>query len=267
MNRLPNRLILLLCRHTARFAVLLMLSCLSCPVLSIAEDSGSNRADSRSERPTDESSREKTLKPSFDPPSKVRSMQLIGPIAASDHARSVATTPDRKVLVKVETSHGDMLWLLHRDKSPITVANFLKSVRKRHYDGTVFHRSIRGFLIQGGSRGLTMEARATPESIKNEGNNGLKNVRYSIAMARPRDPDSATAEFFINTAIHNKKLDGDESKAGYTVFGEVVAGRSIVDLIEMAQTHTVLDPDFPAVAMHHVPVEPFVIRHLWVLGR
>ncbi len=140
--------------------------------------------------------------------------------------------------VKLTTNHGDILIELDTAKAPLSVANFLQYVRSGHYDGTVFHRVIKGFMIQGGGFEPGMKQKATEAPIQNEANNGLKNAHYTLAMARTNAPHSATAQFFINTT-NNGFLDfKSESPSGwgYAVFGKVVQGQEVVDKIEKVKT-------------------------------
>jgi peptidyl-prolyl cis-trans isomerase B (cyclophilin B) len=140
--------------------------------------------------------------------------------------------------VKLTTNHGDILIELDAAKAPLSVANFLSYVRSGHYDGTIFHRVIKGFMIQGGGFDAGMSQKPTEAAIQNEANNGLKNAKYTLAMARTNAPHSATAQFFINT-VDNGFLDfKSESPSGwgYAVFGKVVEGQDIVDKIEKVRT-------------------------------
>ncbi|MFG6413712.1 peptidylprolyl isomerase [Roseateles sp. DC23W] len=140
--------------------------------------------------------------------------------------------------VKLTTNHGDILIELDAEKAPLSVANFLSYVRSGHYDGTVFHRVIKGFMIQGGGFQPGMTQKSTEAPIQNEANNGLKNAHYTLAMARTNAPHSATAQFFINTT-NNGFLDfKSESPSGwgYAVFGKVVEGQDVVDKIEKVKT-------------------------------
>jgi peptidyl-prolyl cis-trans isomerase B (cyclophilin B) len=140
--------------------------------------------------------------------------------------------------VKFTTNHGDILIELDAAKAPLSVANFLNYVRSGHYDGTIFHRVIKGFMIQGGGFDAAMGQKPTEAAIQNEANNGLKNAKYTLAMARTNAPHSATAQFFINT-VDNGFLDfKSESPSGwgYAVFGKVVEGQDIVDKIEKVRT-------------------------------
>ncbi|MFY9510581.1 MAG: peptidylprolyl isomerase [Rubrivivax sp.] len=140
--------------------------------------------------------------------------------------------------VQMQTSAGTMRIELDDEKAPKSVANFLQYVAAGHYDGTVFHRVIKGFMIQGGGFEPGMKQKGTNAPIGNEANNGLKNKHYTLAMARTSDPHSATAQFFIN-ATDNDFLDFRAENAqgwGYAVFGRVVEGTEIVDAIEKART-------------------------------
>lgn len=140
--------------------------------------------------------------------------------------------------VKMETSAGAFEIELDDAKAPETVRNFLAYVAKGHYDGTVFHRVIKGFMIQGGGFEPGMKQKPTDPPIRNEANNGLKNKRYTLAMARTSDPHSASAQFFVNT-VDNDFLDFRAENAqgwGYAVFGRVIAGTDVVDAIEKVKT-------------------------------
>src|SRR5262249_11528219 len=139
------------------------------------------------------------------------------------------------VTVVISTSLGDVTAKLDEKKAPVTVANFLKYVKDKHYDGTVFHRVIRNFMIQGGGLNEQLhEIGATYPPIKNESGNGLRNVVGAIAMARTNDPNSATDQFFINTK-DNAFLD---RPPGYAVFGKVTKGMEVVRKIEGVKTQT-----------------------------
>ena len=140
--------------------------------------------------------------------------------------------------VQLETSKGSMRIELDDAKAPASVANFLDYVRQGHYNGTVFHRVIKGFMVQCGGFEVGMKQKTSAAPIKNEANNGLKNARYTLAMARTSDPHSATAQFFINAA-DNAFLDFRAENAqgwGYAVFGRVVDGTDVVDAIEGVRT-------------------------------
>ena len=136
-------------------------------------------------------------------------------------------------MVVLHTNHGDITLELDTGNSPATVANFLEYVRAGHYDDTLFHRVIPGFMIQGGGFAPGMNQKPTRAPVANEAANGVKNARYTVAMARTSDPHSATAQFFINVA-DNAFLDYKAPSAqhyGYCVFGKVVAGTDVVDRI------------------------------------
>ena len=134
--------------------------------------------------------------------------------------------------------HGAITLELDQDKAPLSVANFLAYVNKGHFDGTIFHRVIPGFMIQGGGFEPGMKQKTSDKPVNNEANNGLKNNHYTIAMARTSDPHSATAQFFINVA-DNAFLNHTAPSAqgwGYAVFGKVISGTDIVDKIASVKT-------------------------------
>ena len=141
--------------------------------------------------------------------------------------------------VKLSTTAGDIVIALYPDKAPKTVANFLQYVRDKHYDGTIFHRVIDNFMIQGGGFDRNMVEKKTRPPVPHEGRQayakGLKNERGTVAMARTNDPDSATAQFFINVK-DNAFLDPTPANPGYTVFGRVVSGMDVVDKIRGVAT-------------------------------
>ncbi|MBK7459252.1 MAG: peptidyl-prolyl cis-trans isomerase [Betaproteobacteria bacterium] len=140
--------------------------------------------------------------------------------------------------VQMDTSAGTLRIELDDVKAPLSTANFLSYVNKGHYDGTVFHRVIKGFMVQGGGFEPGMRQKPTDAPIKNEANNGLKNLHYTLAMARTSDPHSASAQFFVNTT-DNGFLDFRAENAqgwGYAVFGRVVEGMDVVDAIEKVRT-------------------------------
>ena len=140
--------------------------------------------------------------------------------------------------VEMQTSAGTLRIELDDEKAPRTVQNFLEYVRKGHYDGTIFHRVIKGFMLQGGGFDADMQQKPTAAPIQNEANNGLKNKRYTLAMARTSAPHSASSQFFINT-VDNGFLDFTAESAqgwGYAVFGRVVDGTEVVDAIEKVRT-------------------------------
>ncbi len=177
---------------------------------------------------------------------------------------------DSPVRVRMETSKGEIVLELDREHAPISVANFLKYAERGAYDGTTFHRVVENFVIQGGgwTPELVERARLDKEAghpdvpIKNEWQNGLKNVRGTIAMARDADPDTATREFYINVA-DNGRLDTAREKtgnAGYAVFGKVVSGMDVVDAIRHVKTGPRVVKGVDDGSMENVPEEVVLIR-------
>src|SRR5262245_1047738 len=147
-------------------------------------------------------------------------------------AGMTATAADKNPVVIIDTAAGKIKVELDAEKAPISVKNFLGYVDDKFYDGTIFHRVIADFMIQGGGFEPGMNQKKTKAPIKNESGNGLSNVRGSIAMARTSDLNSATAQFYINTVDNAKHLDS----AKYAVFGQVVAGMDVVDKIRAVRT-------------------------------
>ena len=157
--------------------------------------------------------------------------------------------------ITLETSSGKIILELYPDRAPETVKNFIAYIDSEFYNDTVFHRVIPNFMIQGGGFTAGMRRKPTQMPIKNEADNGLKNERGTIAMARTADPDSATAQFFINT-VNNEFLNhkSKDSKGwGYAVFGRVAEGMDVVDAIAGVKTGT-------RGAYRDVPIEPVIIR-------
>ncbi len=150
-------------------------------------------------------------------------------------AESSGKKERRKPMVLISTSLGDIKLELYEEQAPITVTNFLSYVEEGFFDGTIFHRVISNFMIQGGGITADMKQKPTKAPIKNEANNGLKNERGTIAMARTSDVDSATSQFFINHK-DNAFLDHGARDFGYAVFGKVVEGIEVVDKIAAVQT-------------------------------
>ncbi len=167
-----------------------------------------------------------------------------------------AWAKDPEVIIK--TSHGDITLRLFAEKAPITVENFLAYVDSGHYRNTIFHRVIPRFMIQGGGFTARMEEKPTMDPIKNEARNRVHNERGTIAMARTNDPDSATAQFFINLR-NNFRLDWAPGNAGYTVFGEVIDGMFVVDSIALEQTGNFM-------GHQNVPVAPITITDVVRVG-
>ncbi len=162
--------------------------------------------------------------------------QTIKPITKQTTKQS--KTGAKNMTVEMKTSHGTIVLELNAEKAPATVANFVQYVKDGFFDGTIFHRVIPGFMIQGGGFEPGMKQKSTNQSIKNEADNGLKNDMGTIAMARTPDPDSATSQFFINTK-NNASLDYTASTGsgwGYCVFGKVTEGLDVVQAIEKVTT-------------------------------
>lgn len=164
-------------------------------------------------------------------------------------------------VVVMETSHGPIEIELFADKAPNTTANFLKYVNDKFYDGTIFHRVINGFMIQGGGFNEKMEEKKTGAPIKNEANNGLGNDTGTIAMARTNDPHSATAQFFINVENNSSLNHTGETVSGwgYAVFGKVIEGMHVVNRIKMVKTGNLN-------GHQNVPMDPVVIKSVYVKG-
>ncbi len=160
-------------------------------------------------------------------------------------------------MLKFQTSLGSFKIELHTEDAPITCKNFLAYAEAGHFDGTVFHRVIPDFVIQGGGLTADMEQKKTRAPIKNEASNGLKNRRGSLSMARTNDPDSATSQFFVNLK-DNVFLDPGRGNAGYAVFAHVMEGMDVVDKIAAVRTGS---------KGHHddVPLEPVVIESVTVV--
>ncbi len=166
--------------------------------------------------------------------------------------------PTQGPAVVLETSMGTIVLGLFPDKAPITVRNFLRYVRQGHYDGTVFHRVIPDFMVQGGGFDANLRQKPTQAPIVNEAKNGLRNSRGTVAMARTNAPNSATSQFFVNLK-ENHRLDYGIGGAGYTVFAEVVEGMDVVDRIAGVPTTSRPPHD-------DVPTTPVVIKTARVQG-
>ncbi|TKR56065.1 peptidyl-prolyl cis-trans isomerase [Allopusillimonas ginsengisoli] len=166
------------------------------------------------------------------------SLALCGPAQAasstSNQGNSMSTSPR----VNLQTSKGDIVIELNPEKAPKSVENFLTYAREGFYDGTVFHRVIKNFMVQGGGFEVGMKQKTTHAPVENEANNGLKNEKYTLAMARTSDPHSATAQFFINVADNDflNFTAPTPNGWGYTVFGKVVEGTEVVDSITSVKT-------------------------------
>ena len=162
-------------------------------------------------------------------------------------------------MVKLETTKGAIVIEVNETAAPVTVANFLQYVQDGFYDGTIFHRVIPNFMIQGGGFTPDMKQKNTRPPIVNEGKNGLKNKRGALAMARTNDPGSATAQFFINH-VDNTNLDYSARNPGYAVFGRVVEGMDVVDAIAKVKTGT-------KEMFQDVPEEAVIIKSAKVVSK
>ena len=172
-------------------------------------------------------------------------------------ANLMAATPAKAPHVLLDTTNGQIEIEQDPVKAPISTKNFLEYVDSGFYNNTIFHRVIPGFMVQGGGFTTDMQQKATKEPIKNEADNGLRNLRGTVAMARTADKDSATSQFFLNVA-DNAFLDHGQRDFGYAVFGKVVKGMDVADKISQVQTHDV-GP------YQNVPSKPVVILSAKVL--
>lgn len=193
-------------------------------------------------------------------------VQLITLVAFIIIAFNYFTLSDtvENTLIKMETSEGDVYLELYDDKAPLTVANFLAYTNEGFYKGTIFHRVISDYVIQGGGFTESMEEKLTKSPIKNEANNGLKNLKGTIAMARFPNPHSATAQFFINVQ-DNPKLNhtGEQNNKswGYAVFGQVVQGMDVINEIRLTTTTGKLP------FRKDVPIKNIVIKSVTVVDQ
>ena len=174
---------------------------------------------------------------------------LIGCFTMMAYGNTAASVEQPQVVIN--TSVGTMIATLDGERAPQTVANFLELVDAGFYNGLIFHRVIAGFVIQTGGYDVQMQRREGPRNIPNESFNGLRNQKGSLSMARLQDPDSASSQFFINLSA-NTHLDALPGKPGYTVFGHLVAGTDVAEIIEFAETGILQE-------MAGVPIEPIVI--------
>ena len=189
----------------------------------------------------------------------VASIFFLSPISQKDQTEYYPEE-DQMSLVTISTSAGDIHLELDADNAPITVANFLKLAEEGYYSGTIFHRIIEGFMVQGGGLDENMTPKPTnTDPIQNEANNGLKNDRGSIAMARTMDPHSATGQFFINHKDNDFLNHTAENSQGwgYAVFGSVIDGMDVVDQIALSTTSTVG-------GYADAPLEPTIIHSVTV---
>lgn len=166
-------------------------------------------------------------------------------------------TEEKNPVVLMETSMGNVKIELFKDKAPISVRNFLSYVKDAYYDGTIFHRVIKNFMVQGGGLDADMQPKKTKFAIKNEATNGLKNLRGTLAMARTSVVDSATSQFFVNV-VDNAFLDHSgktPDRFGYAVFAQVIEGMDVVDAIREVKTGN-------KAGHQDVPVEPVFINSI-----
>jgi peptidyl-prolyl cis-trans isomerase B (cyclophilin B) len=181
----------------------------------------------------------------------VTALVFLAAVAPGDAQEAAKGNPK----VVFETSKGEIVLELYADKAPVTVQNFLAYVDAKFYDGTIFHRVIPNFMIQGGGFTADMNQKPTNDPIQNEADNGLENQRGTIAMARTSDPHSATGQFFINSVVNDfLNFKSKTSQGwGYAVFGKVVDGMEVVDAISAVKTET-------SGMYSDVPAEPVVIN-------
>ncbi|WP_200955850.1 peptidylprolyl isomerase [Massilia sp. Root418] len=185
-------------------------------------------------------------------------MSLFAGVALSGAVAAAPAAPNMTPQVSLKTTEGEIVLELNQEKAPKSVANFLSYVKSGHYKGTIFHRVIDGFMIQAGGYTQDLKSKPTKPPVASESQNGLKNETYSVAMARTGDPNSATAQFFINV-VDNTGLDyPGQDGFGYTVFGKVVKGQEVVDKIK-----GVLVDDKGI--FQNIPVKPIVITSATVL--
>jgi peptidyl-prolyl cis-trans isomerase A (cyclophilin A) len=187
--------------------------------------------------------------------SKRRLAQYIAAQAATILIVTPVSAADSAPKVKLTTSMGDIIVELYPDKAPKTVANFLQYVKDKHYDGTIFHRVMDGFMIQGGGFNADMTQKPTRPPIVLESKNGLKNDRGTIAMARTQVPDSASAQFFINLVNNDNLNFPAPDNYGYAVFGKVIAGMDVVDKIRKVEVGSKEQHG-------NVPISPVIIKNV-----
>ena len=179
---------------------------------------------------------------------------LAAALFSGDGASAADKAPAANPKVNLETSLGTIVLELDRQKAPVSVENFLGYVRSGHFDGTIFHRVIPGFMVQGGGFDAQMTQKKVGAPIQNEAKNGLKNEKGTVAMARTNDPNSATAQFFINTKNNGFLNYPGQDGYGYAVFGKVVSGMDVVEKIENAETED------GGGAFRNIPKSPVVIE-------
>jgi cyclophilin family peptidyl-prolyl cis-trans isomerase len=177
-----------------------------------------------------------------------------GAAAKTKTAAATATTPAPAIQVRVVTSMGNFIIELNAERAPLTVPHFLKYVDQGHYTGTIFHRVISNFIIQGGGFDKDYKPTPAPNRVVNESGNGLTNVRGTVGMARGEEPHSSDVQFYVNL-YDNEALDPNQTRWGYAVFGKVVQGMDVVDKIGNVATTT-------HGAFKDTPVEPVVIERI-----
>jgi len=187
---------------------------------------------------------------------QVQAVEKVEERTVSKESKQMAEEPKK---VKLETSMGEIVIELNEEAAPVTVKNFLRYVEEGFFDGTIFHRVIPDFMIQGGGFTPDMRQKKTHAPIVNEAGNGLKNARGTITMARTNEPDSATSQFFINHKNNDFLNYAGPGKPGYAVFGKVIEGMETVDKIAAVKTAT-------RMGMRDVPVEPVVIKSVQVVS-
>ncbi|MEO1128341.1 MAG: peptidylprolyl isomerase [Planctomycetota bacterium] len=190
---------------------------------------------------------------------------VTGATFAQDESSSGAAKDTSPAYVKMSTTAGDVIIELNREKAPITVKNFIDYVEAEFYNGTIFHRIVPNFVIQGGGFTVDMVKKDTRAGIENEWNNGLKNTRGTLSMARTNDPNSATSQFFVNL-VDNAPLDMARPQTGgaaYAVFGEVIYGMDVVDAIAAVKTSNARTADGGQMA--NVPTEAQIIESAEVI--
>ncbi|MBW8000707.1 MAG: peptidyl-prolyl cis-trans isomerase [Planctomycetes bacterium] len=176
---------------------------------------------------------------------------------AADKEQKEKTVETKKI--KIETNMGDIVIELNEEKAPVTVANFIRYAEEGFFNGTIFHRVIKNFMIQGGGFKEDMQKKRTHSAIINEASNGLKNDKGTIAMARTNNPNSATSQFFINHKDNDSLNYVEGRNPGYTVFGTVVEGMDVVNKIAAVKTTR-------KAGMGDVPVEPVVMKSVTVVS-
>jgi cyclophilin family peptidyl-prolyl cis-trans isomerase len=242
-------------RSVVRCTDIMMLSVLLCVGLGCRPDKPAQPANTT---PPPAEPAAKAASPAAEKPAAAAAKPAAeAPKPAAAPQPAVPGLPEGVWVVELKTSKGDIVLALDHKAAPVTVKNFVQYVQDGFFDGTIFHRVIKGFMIQGGGFTANMQQKPTRAPITNEASNGLKNLRGTIAMARTNNPNSATAQFFINH-VNNAGLNAQGREAGYAVFGSVVKGLEVVDAIASVATTT-------RGGMPDVPAEPVTITSAKVL--